>query len=81
LYSPVNLTNGVFFNKLNSLREWGWDGGEPLNTRESKFVALVQLSSVINMTNTGQNPSDSQYWFQRRNKPEGLKTDWVIIQL
>jgi hypothetical protein len=80
LYSPVILTNGVFYNKLNSFKEWNWDGAEPLNTRESKFVGLVQLSSVINMTNTGQNPSDSQYWFQRRNKPEGLKTDWIILK-
>lgn len=53
LYSPVYLTDGIFTNKINSLREWNWDGGEPLNSRESKFIALVQLNTVINMTNTG----------------------------
>lgn len=53
LFSPVTITNGVFENTLNSFSEWAWDGPEPLNLRESKFTALVELNSTINMTNSG----------------------------
>lgn len=41
LYSPVNLTNGVFKNVMNSYIEWKWNGPEPMNLRESKFAALI----------------------------------------
>lgn len=41
LYSPVELFNDIFYNKVNSFRETAWSGDEPLNKRESKFVGLV----------------------------------------
>jgi hypothetical protein len=59
LYSPVILTNGKFNNTINAFHEWNWRGIEPLNTRENNFAALIELNSTINMTNAGQNPSDS----------------------
>ena len=56
LFSPVLLrSGGVLYNQVNSLREWAWDGPEPLNTRESKFIALVPLYTRVDMENSGMN--------------------------
>lgn len=41
--------------------EWHWLGSEPMNLRESKFVALVTTNTMINMTNAGTNPTASEY--------------------
>lgn len=49
----------MHYNKINSFKEWDWAGDEPLNKRESKFLALVDLYSIIDMENAGQNPSDA----------------------
>lgn len=78
LYSPVSLTDGEFYNEINSYFEWGWAGGEPLNTRESKFIGIVTVNSVINMTNAGTNPTASEYWISKR-KDTGSPEDYVII--
>lgn len=78
LYSPVSLTDGEFYNEINSYFEWGWAGGEPLNTRESKFIGIVTVNSVINMTNAGTNPTSSEYWLSKR-KENGSPEDYVII--
>lgn len=54
LFSPVMLkVNGVVRNKVNSLKEWSWDGPEPMNTRESKFTALAPLYQIVDIENTG----------------------------
>lgn len=64
LFSPVSISSetSTFFNHINSLKEWAWDGPEPLNLRESKFIGIVPLRQVLNMTNAGQNPSDAEFW-------------------
>ena len=42
LYSPVYLNiSGTGTNMLNSYKEWGWAGPEPLNTRLSQFIGHV----------------------------------------
>jgi predicted transglutaminase-like cysteine proteinase len=79
LYSPIHLTDGFFYNEINSFFEWSWDGPEPLNLRESKFVSLVSVNSVINMTNAGMNPTDSEYWLSKRYD-SGSPDDYVIIK-
>ena len=79
LYSPIQLTDGQFFNQINSYTEWSWDGPEPLNTRESKFNGLVTVNTVINMTNAGTNPTSSDYWLSKKFET-GSPTDWVIIK-
>jgi hypothetical protein len=44
LFSPVYLKkNGQVYNMINTLKEWKWEGPEPLNLRESHFIGLVQL--------------------------------------
>jgi hypothetical protein len=68
LYSPIKLTDGLFFNEINSFTEWNWEGGEPLNTRESKFIGLVTINTIINMTNAGMNPTSSDYWLAKRSE-------------
>jgi hypothetical protein len=81
LFSPVYLKkNGKTINMVNSLREWEWDGPEPMNTRESKFTALTQLFTVIDMENAGMNPSDYHFWISKRYYG-GKDTDWVIIRI
>ncbi|CAK63318.1 unnamed protein product (macronuclear) [Paramecium tetraurelia] len=79
LYSPIKLTDGLFFNEINSFAEWNWDGPEPLNLRESKFVSLVSVNTVINMTNAGMNPTTSEYWLSKRSEA-GSPEDWVILK-
>ena len=37
-----------------------------MNKRESKFVSIVKSNSFINMTNAGENPTESLYWLSRR---------------
>jgi len=80
LYSPVKLTDGIFFNEINSYAEWFWDGAEPLNLRESKFVALVTANTIVNMSNAGTNPTDSEYWLSRRFQ-SGSPEDYLIVKL
>ncbi|CAK63336.1 unnamed protein product (macronuclear) [Paramecium tetraurelia] len=79
LYSPIKLTDGLFFNEINSFFEWNWDGPEPLNLRESKFVALVSANTVINMSNAGMNPTASEYWLSKRSEA-GSPEDYVILK-
>lgn len=54
LYSPVEIRNGnTLVNKINSFKEWEWDGPEPMNLRESKFIGLVDLFTTVDMENAG----------------------------
>lgn len=56
LFSPVTITDGTFTNIINSLKEWSWAGPEPLNLRESKFIAIVKLFKELTITNAGYPP-------------------------
>ena len=81
LFSPVYLKkNGVTLNIVNSLKEWNWDGPEPMNTRESKFTALTPLNTFVDMENAGMNPSDYHFWLNKRYYG-GKSNDFVIIRL
>ncbi|KAM3135691.1 hypothetical protein pb186bvf_012217 [Paramecium bursaria] len=79
LYSPIQLTDGKFFNQINSFREWQWNGNQPMNKRESRFVSIIQVNTVINMTNAGDNPTESIYWLSKK-RPSGSPSDWIILQ-
>lgn len=39
-------------------REWRWDGGEPMNLRENRFVATILLNTVYTIEYNGLNPYD-----------------------
>lgn len=80
LYSPVDLTDGIFKNRLNSFREWNWSGIIPLNSRESKFIGLVSVNSLIDMKTEGPAPTSSDYWISKK-RLSGSPFDWVIIKL
>ena len=47
LFSPLDLTDGQWYNRINSHWEWEWDGKEPLNLRKSFFNAIVKTHSEI----------------------------------
>ncbi|KAM3144741.1 hypothetical protein pb186bvf_003050 [Paramecium bursaria] len=79
LYSPIKLTDGLFFNEINSFKEWDWNGPEPMNHRNSKFISLITVNTTINMTQAGDNPTSSQYWLTKRSLT-GSPSDWVIIK-
>ncbi|KAM3144665.1 hypothetical protein pb186bvf_003272 [Paramecium bursaria] len=79
LYSPIQLTDGVFFNQINSFREWSWTDSLPQNKRESKFIALITVNTTINMTNAGDNPTESVYWLSKRES-QGSPNDWIILK-
>ena len=79
LYSPVKLTDGLFFNEINSFKEWDWNGPEPMNHRNSKFISLITVNTTINMTQAGDNPTSSDYWLTKRSLA-GSPSDWVIIK-
>jgi len=80
-FSPVYLKiNGKTLNKVNSLKEWNWDGTEPMNTRESKFTALTPLLATVDMENAGTNSRDYHFWLSKRLQA-GNDTDYVIIRM
>lgn len=81
LFSPVKFyDNGSLYNILNAQKEWSWDGIEPMNLRESKFLGLVQLYKTVDVINTGMHPQDYHFWLHNR-LPEGKESDWLIIRL
>lgn len=49
---PVYLKfdGGLWNSTTNGWREWEWFGSEPLNRRLGRFVSVVQLSKVYNIT-------------------------------
>ena len=40
------------------LREWGWDGIEPMNTRDNVFVATALINTIYKVEYNGINPSN-----------------------
>lgn len=37
-------------------REWFWDGNEPMNLRENRFVATALVNTVYKVKYNGMNP-------------------------
>ena len=79
---PVYLRfdGGNWTSETNGWREWQWNGGEPLNKRLGRFVSVVKLHKMYNMTFTSMPPEDMTFKMQKR-LPEGNKSDWVIVKL
>jgi len=49
---PVNLTanSSNYTTVVNGWREWNWQGSTPMGTRLGRFVSVVKLFSVYNIT-------------------------------
>lgn len=43
---PSNLETFRIENKINAFREWEWDGPEPLNKRQNRFIAVVEAGEA-----------------------------------
>lgn len=79
---PVSLTfdGGNWTSITNGWREWQWNGGEPLNKRLGRFVSVVKLHKMYNMSFLAMPPEDMTFKLQKR-QPEGNTSDWVIVKL
>jgi len=65
--SPVTVSNDKFTNKLNTWKEWNYEGATPLNWRPQKFWSLINLGDTYNITYYSQNPEKIQNKIQSRS--------------
>ena len=79
---PVSLSydGGSYTSETNGFAEWDWNGNEPLNKRLGRFVSIVELSKIYNMTFVSEPPHDMRLQFQRRTAA-GDNTEFIIIKL
>lgn len=79
---PVNLTyeGGNWKTSTNGWREWGWDGDEPLNTRMGRFLSIVQLYKIYNMTFEAQPPTDMLFSFSLPSL-QGNNEQWIGVKI
>ena len=52
----VTSLDGGYSNKINMYREWVWDGNEPLNKRENRFLSTTLLNKMYKVEYNGLNP-------------------------
>ena len=61
---PVSLTaDDSYTTKTIGWRESEWNGNEPLNKRKGRFLSVVQLSKIYNISFTGKPPTDMLFSF------------------
>jgi len=79
---PVYLKfdGGNWTSETNGWREWQWNGGEPLNKRLGRFVSVVKLQKMYNVTFSAMAPEDMTFKIQKR-LPQGNSSDWVIVKM
>lgn len=79
---PVYLSfdGGNWLTWTNAYKEWEWEGGEPLNKRLGRFISLIQLQKVYNMTFEAMPPVDMVLQIQERI-PGGNSSDWAVVKL
>ena len=79
---PVNLTfeGGSWTTSTNGWREWGWDGDEPLNTRMGRFLSVVQLYKIYNMSFESQPPTDMLFSFSLPTLA-GNNSQWIGVKI
>lgn len=65
---PVNVSwdPARWTNVINGWREWTWDGPEPMNTRNAKFISVMELDKAYNISYGSQPPSSALYRIQRK---------------
>jgi hypothetical protein len=79
---PVYLKfdGGEWNTTTNGWREWEWEGNEPLNRRMARFVSVIQLFQMYNMTFESEPPIDMRFQIQQRTTT-GNNSDWLIVKL
>ena len=79
---PVNLTANTsnYTTITNGWREWNWQNGEPLGTRLGRFLSIVKLYNVYNMTFTSMPPLELHLQLQKRT-PLGNNSHWTMVKL
>lgn len=79
---PVYLKfeGGLWNSTTNGWREWEWEGNQPLNLRLARFVSVVQVNQVYNMTFQSEPPIDMRFQFQRRTQT-GNNSEYIVIKL
>ena len=79
---PMNLTyDGAKYTTVtNAWREWDWAGKEPLNQRFGRFVSIVKLNNVYNLTGTAMPPVKMQFQIVKRT-PAGDNSNYVVLKM
>jgi hypothetical protein len=79
---PVSLSanNSNYTTVINGWREWNWDGSRPLLTRLGRFISIVKLHSVYNLTFTSTPPLQLKFKLQKRT-PNGNNSYWTMVKL
>lgn len=79
---PVTLhyDGGNWTSITNGFKEWEWSGSEPMNKRLARFISVIQLQKVYNMSFSANPPDDMRFQLQKRI-PTGNNSDWVVIKL
>lgn len=60
-------------------REWEWDGSEPLNLRENRFVSTTLANTRYTITYNGLNPYNIIHKIQRRVEDTSGESDVYVI--
>jgi hypothetical protein len=76
----LNYWGGSWTSVTNGYREWDWNGPEPNNHRLARFMSIVRLGQIYNMTFSAQPPSDMRFQIQKRTL-SGNSSDWVAIRI
>ncbi|KAL4508253.1 hypothetical protein ABPG72_003557 [Tetrahymena utriculariae] len=80
--APVYVTSldGTYKNKINIFREWEWDGNEPMNLRENRYLATALVSTTYKVEYNGLNPYNIFHRIQQRtNDNVGEADKWVVF--
>lgn len=79
---PVNLTydEANYSTLTNGWREWDWVSGVPQNHRLGRFLSIVKLNSVYNMTFTSMAPLSMELQLQKRGKVSNASS-YIIVKL
>lgn len=58
-------------------KEWEWDGSEPMNKRENRFISTMLMNKYYKVSYSGTNPSDILHRIQPRSI-NGEPDVWVV---
>ncbi|EAR99597.2 IPT/TIG domain protein (macronuclear) [Tetrahymena thermophila SB210] len=80
--APVYVTSldGTYKNKINMFREWEWDGNEPMNLRDNRYLATALVGTTYKVEYNGLNPYNIFHRIQQRTNDNAGEADkWVVF--